>query len=95
MTARARMAPTTAAEERSGGFLEAGRGDWAGMKVHTGWAWVFSHRGSYGYWFLLASGNSSLFPFWASREKMGVEAVQSTPKGAQTPITDANYTMSC
>jgi hypothetical protein len=37
------MAPTTAAEDRSGGFLEAGRGDWAGMKVHTGRAWVFSH----------------------------------------------------
>ena len=43
MTARARMAPTTAADDRSGGFLGAGRGDWAGIKVHTGAARVFSH----------------------------------------------------
>ena len=37
------MAPTMVAEDRSGGFLGAGRTDWAGMKVHTGRAWEFSH----------------------------------------------------
>ncbi len=29
------MAPTMVAEDGSGGFLGAGRTDWAGMKVHT------------------------------------------------------------
>lgn len=44
MTAKARIAPTTAAGGFTGGFLRAGRGDWAGMKVHTGAARVFSQR---------------------------------------------------
>ena len=43
MTAMARMTPAVAAGDLSGGFLGVGREDWAGMKVHTGRAWEFSH----------------------------------------------------
>lgn len=70
MTARARIAPTTAAGGFAGGFLGMGRGDWAGMKVHTGAAWVFSQRdaGSLGQQLLSRVWVNA--PFGSSRAKI-------------------------
>ena len=65
------MAPTTAAEDRSGGFLEAGREDWIGMNVHTGRAWMFSHLPVLGRHF---SVSASVMPV-----KLDLERIETAP----------------